>query len=145
MITVQPNSQENIPPGTSVSFTITAIGYNPIYKWRKDEMDIPGVNSDTYTIHSVQESDEGNYLCVVSNDVGSVTSAAANLTVGKPHINTSSNVISCMDKEHLLKHFLFHEGTSLLVGLFVMFIPSLPPFCAIKHSMQSSMKRHSCD
>ena len=84
-ITMHPVSLMFVPAGESATFTVTAIGDNLGYQWQKDGTDIPAATSDTYTIDVVAVGDTGNYQCVVTNTVtsGSVTSAAASLTVGK--------------------------------------------------------------
>ena len=83
MITYQPDPQLFIVPGLSVHFTVIAMGDNLMYQWQKDESNISGANSNTYTIVAVAESDEGEYRCVVSNAADSVPSTAACLTVCK--------------------------------------------------------------
>ena len=104
-ISVQPAPQLLIVPGESTSFTITASSQDGIlmYQWQKDEDDISGETSATYTISSVAESAEGMYRCVVSNAAGTVNSNAAQLTVCK-----------CVQKECL--HISLNPS-----------LPSLPP------------------
>ena len=84
-ITGQPTSLSMVEPGESASFTVTATSEdgNLSYQWQKGTDSISGATSATYTINEVMESDEGEYRCVVSNAAGSVTSAAASLTVCK--------------------------------------------------------------
>ena len=72
-----------VVPGQSASFTVTAMGDSLSYQWQKDEDDISGATSATYTISSVMETNEGMYHCVVSNGAGMVTSDPASLTVCK--------------------------------------------------------------
>lgn len=78
-IVTQPVSQSK-SIGSSVTFSVVAAGTAPLsYQWSKDGMVILGATSYTYTINSVQNSDLGNYTCVVSNAFGIVTSSSANL------------------------------------------------------------------
>ena len=73
-----------------MSFSVTATGTEPLsYQWQKDGVDltdgssITGATTATLTIADVMESDEGGYMCVVTNTAGMDTSNTALLTVGK--------------------------------------------------------------
>ena len=90
-ITQQPQSAE-IAVGSPVTFSVTAIGNPaPTYQWRKDGTDITGATSATYTIPSVQASDEGDYTVLVSNgETPDAVSNAAALTVCIPPTITAS-------------------------------------------------------
>ncbi|MFL5751946.1 MAG: Ig-like domain-containing protein, partial [Bacteroidia bacterium] len=80
-ITTQPANQ-TITQGQNVSFTVSASGATPLnYQWQKNAVDIPGANSATYSISNVQQSNAGQYRCVVSNTYGNATSNSATLTV----------------------------------------------------------------
>lgn len=81
-ITVQPvNIAGTI--GAAATFSVTATGDGPItYQWRKNGTNIPGATANSYNIPSVQAGDVGAYDCVVSGPINSVTSTAAQLTVG---------------------------------------------------------------
>jgi hypothetical protein len=80
-ITAQPQSQ-TVTVGSNVTFNVTATGTDPLsYQWQKDGSDIGGETNAMLTLNAVQMSDAGSYLVVVSNIVGSVTSANAVLTV----------------------------------------------------------------
>ena len=95
-ITAHPQQLKDAVPGDTLTFTIQASGTEPLnYQWEIKTGDGSGVwqpcdverftgaNSSTLTIPSVQKSDEGIYHCVVSNSVGSQTSEAVNLNIGK--------------------------------------------------------------
>lgn len=74
-ITVQPVSQ-TVFAGQTVNFTVIATGTAPLtYQWRKDGTNLVGATSSTYSLAGVQTNQAGNYTVVVSNAVGSVTSA----------------------------------------------------------------------
>ena len=79
-ITAQPIGK-SVCLGENATFAITASGDNLSYQWQKDNADISGATSDSYTISAVSASDAGEYRCVVSGDGGAVTSDAATLTV----------------------------------------------------------------
>ena len=89
-ITQQPANKENVDPGSTVTFTVTATtGAGSLtYQWQLNSTDldpppagVSGATTHTLTITNVQESNEGMYRCVVTNAAGSTTSNAAQLTV----------------------------------------------------------------
>ncbi|MEO6996241.1 MAG: immunoglobulin domain-containing protein, partial [Lacunisphaera sp.] len=64
------------------TFTVGASGSGPLfYQWRNNGTNIPGATSVTFTIAKIAPADVGNYDVIVSNHIGSVTSAVATLTV----------------------------------------------------------------
>ena len=73
----------SVSVGQSATFQVTAIGSTPLtYQWRRDAVAIPNATSPTYTIASATSADSGaRFSVVVSNLVGSRTSASALLTV----------------------------------------------------------------
>ncbi len=76
--------------GDTATFTVGASGAGPItYQWRKGATPIDGATSPTLTLANVQTTDAGNYRVVVSNPDGSLTSAAAHLTVIDPVVITA--------------------------------------------------------
>ena len=88
-VTVHPVDQSSIIPGSTVMFSVTATGTEPLsYSWQVDGVPladgegIQGVNESTLAIFKVFEGDEGSYQCVVQNTAGTSTSNAALLSVG---------------------------------------------------------------
>jgi glucose/arabinose dehydrogenase len=81
-ITQQPQSQ-TVPAGQPVTFTVSASGTPPLsYRWQRNQVDIPGATSPSYTIASVTAGDNGaRFRCVVSNAAGTASSNEAILTV----------------------------------------------------------------
>ena len=80
-ITVQPQSQ-SATAGTSVQFSVTATAVPaPTYQWRRNGSPISGATTATLSLPSVTAANAGEYTVVVTNDLGSATSAAATLTV----------------------------------------------------------------
>ncbi len=80
-ITVPPASLAVSETGTA-TFSVTATGSVPLsYQWRKDGTNLSGATSPTLTLANVTAADEGNYDVVVSNHLGSATSASAALTI----------------------------------------------------------------
>ena len=93
---VQPASRTN-NARTAATFTVTATGADPLsYRWCKEGvplangMTIAGAATPSLTISNVLGTNSGNYTVVVSNSVGSVTSAVATLTVIDPLITVQS-------------------------------------------------------
>jgi hypothetical protein len=80
-IATQPVSQV-LTAGQAASFTVSATGGGTLaYQWRKGGTAITGATSANYTIAATSAEDAGSYDVLVSNSAGSVTSAAATLTV----------------------------------------------------------------
>ena len=80
-ITTQPSAQL-VTAGQSASFTVAATGSGTLtYQWTKGGINISGATSATYTIASTVSGDAGTYAVVVTNAVGSVTSASVSLAV----------------------------------------------------------------
>ena len=84
-ITAQPINQ-NVAVGQPATFTVTATGTAPLsYQWQENSGNIPGATSSTYTIAATAASQNGHIFQVaVVNSLGSLTSAAATLTVITP-------------------------------------------------------------
>ena len=83
-ITVQPVGVV-VNQGAAVSLSVTATGAAPLsYQWRKGSVVIADATGATFTIGSAQTGDAGSYDVVVSNSVGSVTSAGALVGVNQP-------------------------------------------------------------
>jgi hypothetical protein len=81
VITTQPQNK-TVASGQDATFTIAAAGDAPLsFQWRFNGAEIPGATTQSYTRGIAQSSDVGNYSVVVTNAVGSTTSAVAVLTV----------------------------------------------------------------
>ncbi len=80
-IVVPPQSQTAFL-GDNVLFTVAASGAPlPTYQWRFNGTNLAGATSDSFTRANAQASYGGGYSVVVSNNLGSVTSIVATLTV----------------------------------------------------------------
>jgi len=79
-ISVPPESMTVIA-GQTVTLAVEAEGTMLIYQWNKDGMPIEGATSSTLTLTGVQPNDAGSYTITLSNDLGTITSAEAVLTV----------------------------------------------------------------
>ncbi len=80
--TLQPASQ-SVVVGQPASFSVTATGTPPLsYQWQKNNVNISGATSASYTTPATVSGDNGTtFRVIVSNSVGNVTSNAATLTV----------------------------------------------------------------
>ncbi|WP_415909992.1 MBG domain-containing protein [Oleiharenicola sp. Vm1] len=82
-ITGAPAAQ-TVTVGDTVTFSVAADGTGPLgYQWRKDGSALAGATASTLTLAHVLTDAAGSYDVVVSNSVGSATSAPAVLTVNK--------------------------------------------------------------
>jgi hypothetical protein len=80
-ISTQPASA-TVTAGSAATFTVGASGTAPLsYQWYKGSAAISGATSSTYSIASTQSIDAGSYVCVVTNNAGSVSSSTVTLTV----------------------------------------------------------------
>ena len=81
-VTTQPASR-TVAAGAAVTFSVSASGASPLrYQWRRNGVNIAGATAQDYTIASVAQADNGaRFSVVVSNTLGSATSADAVLTV----------------------------------------------------------------
>ncbi len=81
-ITTQPANQ-TVTAGQTATFTVVAGGTAPLnYQWQKNGASIAGATATSYTTPATTTADSGStFAVVVSNSAGTVTSAAATLTV----------------------------------------------------------------
>jgi hypothetical protein len=81
-ITAQPADQA-VVLGRTATFTVTAAGTAPLmFQWQKGGAPIPGATSSSYTTPATTQADDGStFLVVVTNALGSMTSAGAKLKV----------------------------------------------------------------
>jgi glucose/arabinose dehydrogenase len=81
-IATHPQSR-SVAAGQPATFTVSASGSTPLqYQWQRNNANIPGANSDSYTIPSASPADNGaQFRVVVSNAFGSAQSNSATLTV----------------------------------------------------------------
>ena len=69
---------------------ISAEGANLTYQWQKNGIDIPGETSDQLTLDNLNQSDDGSYVCIITDELlGTVASHPSVLTV---HLNPQPNV-----------------------------------------------------
>jgi hypothetical protein len=73
---------QSLEAGMNASFSVLATGTPPIfYQWRKNGAPIKDQTNSTLLLTNVHSTDTANYVVVVSNAGGAVTSAVARLIV----------------------------------------------------------------
>lgn len=94
-IATQPLSQTNAFGGNA-TFTVTATGAAPLsYQWRFFGTNISSATASSYALTNLQPTNAGDYTVVITNAVGSITSAVATLTVNAaPFINSQPQSLS---------------------------------------------------
>ena len=79
----RPPAAAEAAAGQPATFSVEAAGREPLsYQWQRDGQDIPGATGSSYTLPAATAADHGAaFRVVVTNELGSVTSAAATLSV----------------------------------------------------------------
>ena len=91
-ITTQPVNA-TVTAGKNATFKVVASGSATLtYQWYFNGTIISGAGSATYTVTAAQSANVGTYSVIVTNAVGSVTSAGAMLTVNNPVVIASQPV-----------------------------------------------------
>ena len=90
-IVTDPTTLQNVIPGTNVTFTAQANGSDLTYQWQRNGLNLTdgtkysGSTTASLSVMAVMREDEGNFACVVTNAVDSITSNAAELTLRTQH------------------------------------------------------------
>jgi hypothetical protein len=87
---LQPASQ-SVVVGQSANFSVSATGTAPLsYQWQKNNANITGATSASYTTPATVSGDNGaTFRVIVTNSTGSATSNAATLTVSVAPVGPS--------------------------------------------------------
>ena len=82
VIATNPASQ-SVAAGQPATFRVEAVGQEPLsFQWQRDGVDIPGATAQTYVLPAASARDNGAaFRAVVTNALGSATTAAATLAV----------------------------------------------------------------
>lgn len=89
--------------GGIVNLTVKAIsGSAQTYQWRKNGTDITGATSSALVLANIQTSDQAAYDVVITNEFGSTTSSAANVTVTVPDPTVSISNDGCFTGDTLI-------------------------------------------
>jgi hypothetical protein len=77
----------SVPAGSNATLTVTAAGTTPFrYQWQFKGLNLAGATNSSLNISNAQTSNAGSYAVVITNVVGSVTSAPAVLSVVVPPV-----------------------------------------------------------
>src|SRR5271154_965683 len=81
-ITTEPGLQ-NVTAGQAATFSVVASGTTPLsYQWQRNGTAIAGATASSYTTAATTLADNGaTFKVTVTNSIGTITSAAATLTV----------------------------------------------------------------
>lgn len=80
LITAQPKGA-TVKVGKKISLYVSATGATPMtYQWYKNGVAISGATAATYEVASATDADGGDYTVIVTNKLGTATSAVATIT-----------------------------------------------------------------
>jgi YVTN family beta-propeller protein len=119
-ITTQPQSQ-TVSAGATATFSVTATGGGLSYQWESEApggssfTNITGATSSSYTTPATTLAQSGTqYMCVVTNSVGSTPSNAATLTV--TNAPPTANYVTATSLGSLRNNFSGWVGMRFTVG-----------------------------
>lgn len=97
VITTQPQGIV-VNVGGTAAFAVEAVGSDPLsYQWQRNGADVAGATGPVLTLAGVTAADDGaQFRVVVKNAKGSVTSAAATLTVGQASEDQQAKLLALM-------------------------------------------------
>ena len=79
-----PPLDQVLQPGSNVTFAVGVSGTRPTYQWYWHGTTLAGATNPTFTLTGVNSNQAGPFRVVVTNPLGSVTSAVAVLTIESP-------------------------------------------------------------
>ena len=84
-ITTQP-ANKTVNLGGTATFSVVATGTAPLsYQWQRNQVNIAGATSSTYTTPATTSADNGaSFRVIVTNPVSNIASSAATLNVNSP-------------------------------------------------------------
>jgi hypothetical protein len=78
-------SAQRVQAGADARFQVAAYGTLPLcYQWQRNGSALPGATNATLELRALQPAQAGQYRVVITNSVGSATSAAAWLRIERP-------------------------------------------------------------
>jgi hypothetical protein len=120
-----------VDPGQAAQFVVSAAGTSPFtYQWQKfDGVDWANIAQTAATLDfaAAQETDEGQYHCIVTNSKGSSTSGAAMLSVNDPPVIGTQPVSQTVDPTDTVTFaVVLSQGTSPVSYQWVKFADPIP-------------------
>lgn len=113
VITAQPLTQ-TIASAGGATLMVAAGGTGPVgYQWRKNGVEIVGAHSAALVIAGASAADAATYTCTATNAAGSITSAAAVVTVAAPSATNPARL------SNLAVRTTAGPGAPLIVGFVV--------------------------
>ncbi len=102
--------------GQTATFTVAATGTAPLqYQWRKNQAEIKGATSASYTTPALAAADDGTgFQVVVSNSAGVAASLAAFLTVLVPPVITTQPASQTVNQGQAASFTVAANGTGPL-------------------------------
>ncbi len=93
VISKQPPPQRSVTVGSQVLFGVMVTGSGPLsFQWQFNGSAIPGATNPNFLIPNAQPANAGVYSVVITNSLGSVTSADSALTVLTPPVISTQPV-----------------------------------------------------
>ncbi len=94
-----PPQNQTVLAGANASFNVLADGFAPLrYQWQFNDVDLPGATNTTLELSGVSAALTGNYRVRVSNPVGAVLSAPAQLRLNQVPVIAVANAST--DEDH---------------------------------------------
>jgi len=122
-VLTQPQSQ-TVTPGATVTFSVVAEGTGVLrYRWQFNGNDIPNATNASLVVANAQLANEGNYRVLITDDIITVPSAVARLTVkvratvlvppaGSTNVEGSSITFSVVASGSVPMGFLWRKGAN---------------------------------
>src|SRR5207249_2434471 len=140
-IIVAPQSQ-TATEGNTVNFTVVADGTQPLgYQWKFFSTNLPGATDSTLILSSVTTNQSGPYTVMITNTVGSTSSAPATLTVNPlPSQVPALSYVTYNMKGNGATNFTTNGPQLQALGRELQYLnPDVITFNEIQHSSLSDM------
>ena len=131
-ITAQPVDVSSLT-GKTNTFAVAAVGTGTLrYQWRKDGVPLAGATNTSLTFTNTQASDQGTYTCLISDDLGSLLSNPATLSVIFKPVLTLQPISQTVVEGGTVTFCVAASGSLPMNFRWrsnaVTFLPAIPPF-----------------